>query len=81
MMYIRSLVLALLAASAAAFTPTTTSSRNSALSATAELEGLIGTDIETGSKIVSGFTLRRSLWGTESQSFFFILLVGNSLTL
>lgn len=47
---------ALLMASASAFAPTQVSSRTTALAATAELEGLVGVDIESGKKIVSGYT-------------------------
>lgn len=39
--------------SASAFAPSQTASKATQLAATAELDGLIGTDIETGKKIVS----------------------------
>lgn len=41
-------------ASASAFAPAQTSPRTTAVAATAELEGLVGVDIESGKKIVSG---------------------------
>jgi len=40
--------------SASAFAPSQTASKATQLSATAELDGLIGVDLETGKKIVSG---------------------------
>ena len=39
--------------SASAFAPASTAQRNVALAATAELDGMVGVDIETGKKIVS----------------------------
>ena len=48
--------LALLAGSASAFAPISKPAVNTALGVSAELEGMVGVDIETGNKIVSAYS-------------------------
>ncbi len=46
-------ILSLLAGSATAFAPTPANQVKTALSVSADLEGMVGTSVETGNKIVS----------------------------
>lgn len=46
-------VLALLAGSASAFAPMPSSKATTAISASADLNGMVGTSVETGNKVVS----------------------------
>lgn len=62
----KTVILSLLAATVAAFAPSQSAQRQVVgLSATAELEGLIGTDIETGKKIVSSL-VPNTRWSSNS---------------
>lgn len=64
----KAVVLASLLSSVAAFAPAQQRAATSSLAASAELEGMVGVDLETGKKIVSATTCHEGEQGRRARA-------------